>query len=368
MTSKFTMQQFFFTLASLSLVVFILGAGRAFFVPLLAAIVVTYLIIQLKRTFDHYFKPFNLPSFVISGFAILTCLLGISAVWIIVDSNLEALNEKIPNYQAKLIRMTESFLAVYSPESSGEGARFLRENVFGTIQPRAVVSDVARTLGGLASQVGLVIIYTLFLLMEHKNINKKLRRVFTKKGDYAKAQSVLSNISHDLNSYFKIKAIASWATGLLAYVVLLAFGVDFAAFWALLIFMLNFIPTVGSLLATVFPITIALIQFEGGISFVIVAVLLIGIQVLVGSILEPRYQGNTLNISPLIIVLSLVFWGSVWGVVGALLSIPIMAMLNIVCSKFESTQWISALVSADGKGKGNFKSPIKLKWRPKRSG
>ncbi len=365
MRKKFTLQQFFYILATLTLVIFILAAGRAFLIPLLLAIVLTYLLISLQALFDYLLRRFNPPRFVSFTLGIITCVVILFMIWSIISVNIDSLGQKTPAYQNKLILITESLLQKYRPESAGQAGAFLRENIFGTINISQFAGDLARTFGSLLGQMGLVIVYTVFMLIEHKNFYKKLRRLVRNKTEYSRLQSVFSNITKDLNTYFKIKAVASVVTGLLSYILMLAFGLDFAAFWALLVFLLNFVPTVGSLIATTFPILMALVQFDGGILFIIFSFLLISIQILIGTFLEPRYQGSVLNISPLVIVLSLIFWASMWGPVGALLSIPIMATLNIVCSKFESTQWVSALMSADGKGKGNFKSKLKLKWKPK---
>lgn len=130
---------------------------------------------------------------------------------------------------------------------------------------------------------------------------------------------------------------------------MLIIGVDFAFFWAFLIFILNYIPTVGSLIATIFPAMIALVQFNSFSPFVLVLVLIGSIQLLVGNVLEPKIMGSSLNISSLVVLLSLAFWGSIWGVVGMILSVPITVMMIIVMSHFPGTKNIAIMLSANGK-------------------
>ena len=138
-------------------------------------------------------------------------------------------------------------------------------------------------------------------------------------------------------------------TGVLSYLVLVTVGVDFAALWGMLIFLLNFIPTIGSILAVIPPILLSLVQFKGLTPFFIVMSSLISIQIIIGNILEPRLAGKSLNLSPLVILLSLVLWGKIWGIVGMFLCVPITVILNIVLANFESTKSIAIMLSANGK-------------------
>jgi len=336
---------------------YLLYVGKPFLQPFIIAVVFWYLIISLAKLLNYQYKGFQIPEPLTLPLAIIMC--GVFA-WItssIIGNNIGQINAKLPEYRTNLTAITQSAIDLYAPNSELDARNFLNANLFNNLDLKGIASDAARTAGGLAGKTILMVIYVLFLLVEYKKIPQKLERITAKGRNYSRTVDILKDISQDLNSYFKIKAVVSVATGLLSYFVLILFGVDFAAFWALLIFMLNFIPTVGSIIATAFPVLVALVQFEGGYQFFAIGGILIFIQILIGSILEPRFQGNTLNISPLVIILSLAFWGTIWGILGALLCIPIMAILNIVLSKFESTQWISLMISADGEGKGyqNFK-------------
>ena len=112
--------------------------------------------------------------------------------------------------------------------------------------------------------------------------------------------------------------------------------------------MLNFIPTIGSIIATLFPAMLALIQFDTFGPFFIVLAAVGSIQVVVGNVLEPKLMGNTLNVSPFVVMMSLTLWGSVWGIAGAFLSVPITVILLIIFAHFEKTRYIAVLLSGDG--------------------
>jgi predicted PurR-regulated permease PerM len=128
-------------------------------------------------------------------------------------------------------------------------------------------------------------------------------------------------------------------------------GLDFAAFWALLVFILNFIPTIGSIVATILPGLLGLVQFE---SWKPVIILLVGITVIqqaLGNFIEPNLMGMTLNLSPLVVVMSLILWGMLWGIVGMFLCVPITVILVIILGNFPATRWVAVLLSKEGQAR-----------------
>ncbi|MCH9755622.1 MAG: AI-2E family transporter, partial [Gammaproteobacteria bacterium] len=139
-----------------------------------------------------------------------------------------------------------------------------------------------------------------------------------------------------------LTATASW--GIMAWI-----GLDFAEFWALLIFFLNYIPNIGAIIATLFPALLALIQFQSWMPFVAMTSGLVAVQFLIGNIIEPRYLGRSLNLSPLVILFALGLWGVIWGVMGMFLSVPITVMMIILFAHFPATRPIAVLLSKDGK-------------------
>jgi predicted PurR-regulated permease PerM len=157
--------------------------------------------------------------------------------------------------------------------------------------------------------------------------------------------SIMEQIRQDMKTYFVIKTATSFSTGLLSYIVLWVFGIDFALFWAFLIFLLNYIPTIGSIIAVFFPVVFSIIQFESFSIFVLLLVSLSLVQMLIGNFLEPRFLGNKLNVSPLVILLSLLFWGQIWWVVGMLLCVPIVVIINIILAHIPATRSIAILLS-----------------------
>lgn len=212
-----------------------------------------------------------------------------------------------------------------------------------------VIRSILTMMTDIAGNMGWIFVYTMFLLTEYHFFPKKLEAIFPKKASIEKTRSVIQAIKNQIQSYLRIKTFLSILTALCSYVILIAAGVDFPDFWAFIIFLLNFIPTIGSIIATIFPCLLALLQFNSLWPFVFVTISLTAIQFTIGNIMEPRLMGKTFNLSPLAILLSLAVWGQIWGVIGMFLCVPILVIANIIFSHFPKTRPIAILLSQDGK-------------------
>lgn len=156
------------------------------------------------------------------------------------------------------------------------------------------------------------------------------------------------NLGHDVQSYLWLMTLISLLTAGLSYVVMVSVGLDQPAFWALLIFILNFIPTIGSIVATALPSLYSLLQFGDLWPFLVLLVAIGTIQFLIGNILQPRLAANTLNLSQFVVILSLFIWGAIWGVVGMFLAVPITSIAMIVCSNVPALRSVAIILSGSG--------------------
>ncbi len=205
--------------------------------------------------------------------------------------------------------------------------------------------DVAVLLLGDAF---LIPIYVLFLLIEESVFHHKLAKVITSGKRQERMSKLFHKMDKNIGRYLLLKTYVSLLTGLLSYFVLLAFGLDGAVFWALLIFVLNYIPTIGSLIATLFPALFAILQF-GDIYTCLYILAIVGlIQVAVGNVVEPKIMGSSLNMSGLVVVLSLTIWGAIWGIMGMILSVPITVMMIIVFEEIPHLRYIAIFLSERG--------------------
>jgi len=331
-------------LISLSLIFYLLFLGKSFFIPLAIAIVAWYLIISLTTAYQSIkIKNFQINRLLATFLSIFSLIILLSLFMALVNSNVSKVVELAPSYQEKFQNLSYNIMDLVGIDRSAG-----IEGIFKSIDMSAILLNITGVFTTIASLTTMISIFTLFLLLEYRIIGKKLKLAFNSEEKYKRFCSGITDINKDIQTYIKIKTLASLTTATLSFLVLYFVGVDLAVFWALLIFILNFIPTIGSMIAVFFPLVVTLIQFPSIFPFIITASLLITIQTIIGSILEPKFLGKSLNLSPLVIILSLTIWGSIWGVVGMFLCVPIMVITNIILAKFEKTRPIAVMLSATG--------------------
>ncbi|NNE99967.1 MAG: AI-2E family transporter [Pyrinomonadaceae bacterium] len=333
--------------------------GKSLLIPFIIAILIWYVINALS----HYFGEFKIvkkylptwASTLISGLVILFLLTLVGGL---IAENTRAMVNELPTYEKNVGYLIERLGTTFNFDTS----RFFQfsgsekvpdlfgsvRGMFSEINVADVISRVLNALSGIAGNTFLVLIYVVFLFFEQAVFPKKVRGLFSQQEQYDQFSEILSHINEAIRAYFSVKLTVSLITGIASYILMALVGLDFAFFWAFLIFLLNFIPNIGSLIATVFPSMLALIQFETLTPFVIILVGVGAIQIIVGNLIEPRMMGSSLNISSLVVILALTLWGSIWGIAGMILCVPITVMLMIVFAQFPATRPIAILLSEKG--------------------
>jgi AI-2 transport protein TqsA len=207
------------------------------------------------------------------------------------------------------------------------------------------LSDILGKASSLIGNIFLVIIYTIFIVLEESAFAKKLALVMGH--DYG-TNRILDQIYSSTNKYVAVKAFVSALTAVLGYVVLIIVGVDFAFLWSLLIFALNFIPYVGSIISTLLPALFSIVQFGSPWPALWVFGGIMTLHTIIGNYVEPKIMGKSLNLSPLVVLITLSFWGYVWDLLGMLLSVPITSILLITFAQFPATRGIAILMTENG--------------------
>jgi len=345
------LQQVAMTMLIVLIIFYVLNLGQALLLPLVIAAAIAYIINVLAHLIaSAKLGGVSLPKPLAMLLALAVILGALSFFVQLITVNINNVIKEAPLYQANLEALITKAYTLFGIEQAPN----IKE-IIGQMNFRAILQGLSGTVRSLVSNTGIIIVYLIFIFLEQRSLSLKLRYLIRDNRRRADVFELINKIRSDIRLYIGIKVLTSAATGLLSYLVLHLVGVGFASFWAVLIFFLNFIPTLGSIVATAFPSILALVQFETLGPFIITASILTGIQFTIGSLLEPRLMGNRLNLSPLVILLSLGLWGSVWGIPGMFLCVPITVIMVIIFSYFPQTRPAAILLSANGNLAGQRK-------------
>jgi predicted PurR-regulated permease PerM len=305
----------------------ILYFGAVVIVPLVIAIFITMIINKVESGIAKALSlsRFRLLTKLGAMVLILGVLFGLIMAAVVSGKDIAT---RLPYYEAKIGATLEQS-AVAQDVLSWLG----KHGVMDQLKQIPIGSTVSNFLGSLITLLGhfvLVVIFTGFLVFSSSS--------FT---------GILQEMNDKIGAYIGIKTLISLLTGLVAYGMCVVFGIDFALFWAILAFLLNYIPSVGSIIATVPPILLAMIQLDSWTLIVLFAVLFTVLQVFLGQVLEPKLMGTRLALKPLAILLGLIFWGLLWGIPGMFLATPLMALLRILSSNFNFSRPFERLLTAD---------------------
>ena len=306
-------------------------------IPFIVAVLFSFAIIWLS----NFYQNLKIPKIISMILSLLTYVFIFWSIWQLINSNIDELIKKLPDYQNQVIWLIKQFFqATHIPEPKSINDMLTNINI------TKIFETVFSGITAIFQNTGMIFFYTLFILLEYRYFSDKLSLMIIDESKRNNIKETIKKIKYDTKWYFIIKTIVSFFTALFSYLVMASLWLDFSIFWAFLIFILNFIPNVGSIIALFFPISIALIQKDMSLlSFSFITSGLIWIQILMWNIIEPKFMWNRLNLSPLAIILSLSFWWALWGIVGMLLSVPIMVIINIILAKIPSTKPIAILLS-----------------------
>jgi AI-2 transport protein TqsA len=333
------------------LVVVAVGVVLKYAASVILPLVIAWLFSYLIGPVVNYMTQRKVPT-TLAVVIILIFLLGIFYLsGTFLYARIAALTAAYPRYHA---RMTELIATVTSQMNLGF-------DPLAGINWGQSVGRFLMTLSGsvfaFASKLVLVVVFLFFILLGKPYFKYKILKSFSQEKANQLSEITFS-ITAQIRRYLSLQFLISSVTGLLVWFALELIGVDFAITWGAMAFFLNFIPTVGSIAASIPPILLALIQFYPSIwPGVVTLISLLTIQLSIGNGIAPKVLGDQLNLSPVVILLSLLFWGWLWGIVGALLSVPITAAIKIVCENIESLQPISVMM---GSGKSYRREFLRL--------
>ena len=329
--------RFLFILACLVVIVY----GLQFAAPILLPSALALFLAVLSLPVMAWLVNHRIPS----GFAtLITVLVNVAVIGLLIllaSPSVAELQDNLDQYAFDLQERWGQLMAWMENSTGVEISDYL---TVGIIDPGAVV-DIARgTIGRIAqflSTTFLVFLIMAFMLSEATVFPKKFRYI---SGARAGDEDRFTKIATEIQSYLGIKTVVSLATGLVLGIWAYALDLDFPVLLGMIAFLLNYIPTVGSIIAAIPAILLSVITFGALLHVILVAGGYIAVNIIVGNIIEPRWMGRSLGLSTLVVILSLLFWGWAWGPLGALLSVPLTVGVKILLENTEDLHWLAILL------------------------
>lgn len=325
---------------------YILIEMKTVIVPFALALIISFILNPIIVFFEKKHIP--------EGISILVVLVLTFAILFLVGQliniNVKSFLADVNQYEAKYHSFKQNFLEIISI-AEGDYTDSLKSREYpaisAIIQNTSIKSLVTAILGSVSSILSdtfLVLLYLLFLLLSRNRLVHKLDIAF-KSDTSSTLKEIVKTITTQINKYVITKTWISLLTASMVTLVLWLFGVEFAFIWGLLTFLLNFIPNIGSIFATLFPAVFAFVQFDTLMPVIWVTLCLFLIQFLVGNVIEPKIIGKSMGISPIVVLFSLMFWGYAWGIIGMILAVPFAVLIKIIMDNISGLKPIGVLIS-----------------------
>ena len=272
---------------------------------------------------------------------VIGIVLVVVVLALVIGSTATQFNEALPAYQARINEILDAISGWLKSKNISAG----EAGILSAIDPSSVLgfaNSMVRSIGNTLSDFMLIMFIVIFMLIEATGFQEKLSHIKSIQADTASKK--LEEITSSINGYVVAKSVISLITGVIIWILLELVGLDFAPLWGFVAFILNFVPTIGSILAAVPAVLLALLQFDLPMVLVVVAIY-ITTNTLIGNVLEPMLIGQRVGLSTLAVFLSLIFWGWMFGPVGMLLSVPLSMGIKFAAMSHSNTRWLAVLLS-----------------------
>lgn len=310
-----------------------------FSVALLMSFIFQPIVIYLKRK--------KIPTIVTLMIVLLSLAIVLFLAGLVVYSSALSFTEEFGRYGERINAIASSTERALEEIAKSLGMEDAGELDLGQFfEVSAVTSVVSVGIGSFfnfLSNAFLVILFMLFILAGSGELGAKIKQAFPAE-TAQRIIGVTEKISHQVRQYLAAKTLVSALTGFLLFLVLWIFGVDFPIFWGFLAFLFNFVPNIGSFAAVVLPFGVSLLQFPTLEIPIIVLILMFVVQTVVGNVVDPRLMAFSLNLSPILVLVSLIFWGWLWGIVGMILAVPLTVTIKIFLSNLEPLRPVAILM------------------------
>lgn len=324
--------------------IWVLNVASGVLQPMVIALFVWLLLNVTARAVQRLLSRAGIESSRIAK-AVSALLIVLAVVWfgLLLSQSAATLAAQLPVYEERL----DGILATLAEEAAIDQALNVR-SLMGRIEVAPAVLNVAGSAAGFVGSLVIVLIYIAFINKEAGAAEAKLAAMLSSPAKRKEAAQLTKRIFTDIETYMGVKVVIGLAQAVPTWIVLALLGVDAAVFWAVLIFMVSFIPTIGTLIGIAFPALMTLVQFETLVPFFITLATLLPVQLAATNVLEPAMMSKSLNLSPLVVFFGIFAGGAVWGITGALVIVPILSMAALMFAHIPSLRWVAIMLSSDG--------------------
>ena len=330
---------------SVAVTLWLLVEARPVLEPLMIAILLWFLLTAVANGFARLAGgPRARPGPVARALSGASVVIAIALLTVITARSVAGFRENLPAYEANLKAMIDALTGALGLQGELGLSRLLE-----SVSVSDLLLGVAGNALGVVSSLVIIIVYVIFIFAETRAYPAKLAALAPDPGRRARLAGMIERIHGDVEAYIGVKCVIGLAQAAPTWALLWAVGLDGAGFWAVIVFLFSFIPTVGSLVGIIFPSIVALAQFSDPVLIVGTLVSMAAIQLVGSNWLEPHLMGQRLNLSPLVILVAIFAGGAVWGIVGALVAVPALAVALIVFAGIEQMRPVAVLLSSDGR-------------------
>ena len=325
--------------AAVIVIIYGLQMAKALLVPFLVAVFLALITVRPML----WMQSKRVPA-ILAALSIVSAIMFILAILAtILGTSIADFTAALPSYQARLDVMIEGALAFVSELIDGEDAASSLSDMIDPGWAMGLAANILNSLKDVLTNIFLIVFTMIFILLEASTAQTKVRAAFGRSDtSFERSRIFLAN----LGNYLGIKTVVSLATGLLAGILTWSIGVDFPLLWAMLAFLLNYVPNIGSIIAAVPAVLLALVQLGPGEASA-TALGFVVINLIFGNLIEPRLMGHGVGLSTLVVFVGLIFWGFIFGPVGMLLSVPLTMALKLALESDQRTRWIAILMGSE---------------------
>lgn len=304
---------------------------------------------------SYIFKPIVLflerkkvPMVVSLVIVLITVAVLITGISLFLYSSVQSFVAALPHYEQRMNSIVTEVMQFAEQKAREMNVDLNGFNWTSLVESSSITGIVTSSVGSFLTYISdfiLILLFMMFLLAGSGQLVLKVKSSFSFENS-ARIATIIENIDVQVRQYLLAKTLVSALMGFVTWLVLVVLGVDFPLLWGVLAFALNFIPNIGSAISSIFPFLLACLQFDSFGIPLLVLILLVAAHNIIGNVLEPKLMANSLNMSPVLVLIALLFWGWLWGIWGMILAVPITSMVKIVCENIDALKPLAALMSS----------------------